>query len=281
MQAPAGTRGATFYNSFAIDIDIAVAIAVNSTTAKFLPERSENVVILAAGINLRDQVRRDSDIPLQFTYEAADCRIFYTPQTVYNFANLWRYAANAIWTKPELCVKGSTGYASSTATNVQGPPAGSVTVPKVSHNVSAVYPLGKATVSLPSGGVGGQKLDQTRNNRSVIGQTCNSSRECVSGGLICEPSSPCGVRRCVESCSSRISPCGPSCIFTSTTSYVKTGSHTSKSRSGFCPLNCNTVSNPSSSQATNVPPPPAKQADGSRTGGAGTLGGLILALFTP
>lgn len=52
-------------------------------------------------------------MPLQFTYEAADCRIFLTPNTFNNFTNLWHYAADAIWTSPGLCVQGSTGFATS------------------------------------------------------------------------------------------------------------------------------------------------------------------------
>lgn len=74
-----------------------------------------------ASINLRNQVRKDEDVPLQFVYEAADCRIFYTPQTFYNYPALWKYAADAIWTKPDLCVKDSTGYATAKATDTKGP----------------------------------------------------------------------------------------------------------------------------------------------------------------
>ena len=58
-------------------------------------------------------------------FEAADCRIFYTPLTFNNFTNLWKHAANAIWTNPELCVQGSTGFATAKGKTPNPPPASS------------------------------------------------------------------------------------------------------------------------------------------------------------
>ena len=46
----------------------------------------------------------NSNIPLQFTYEPIDCRIFYATSTYNNFTALWQYAADAIWKTPSLCV---------------------------------------------------------------------------------------------------------------------------------------------------------------------------------
>jgi hypothetical protein len=78
--------------------------------------------IISAGINLRDQVRKGEDIPLQFLYEGADCRIFYTPKTVYNYTALWQYAADAIWNKdPKKCVTGSIGYSTVNGTKTAAP----------------------------------------------------------------------------------------------------------------------------------------------------------------
>ncbi|CCD42796.1 similar to peptidase S41 family protein [Botrytis cinerea T4] len=96
MQAPAGSRGARDYDTFTLDanIDFTQHLLQNqsSTDAIFLPNRTEqlSVFVYFADINLRDQVRKNEEIPLQFAYEAADCRIYYTPQTVYNYTNLWR-----------------------------------------------------------------------------------------------------------------------------------------------------------------------------------------------
>ncbi|KAH8659319.1 hypothetical protein BGZ60DRAFT_456892 [Tricladium varicosporioides] len=118
MQSAAGARGARLYYTDTLDANIELAQllyqAISSPNATFLPNRTEalQVYVLAASINLRDQIRKDQTIPLQFAYEAADCRIWYTPQTVYNYTALWQYAADAIWgTNKMLCVEGSTGFA--------------------------------------------------------------------------------------------------------------------------------------------------------------------------
>lgn len=113
MQSPAQSRGARSYDTNLLSNAIEFARAVNDTARTLLPNQTLNrdLYITSASVNLRDQVRQNQSIPLQFLYEAANCRIFFTPQTWYNYSALWRYAANAIWTDPALCVQGSTGYA--------------------------------------------------------------------------------------------------------------------------------------------------------------------------
>ncbi|KAG4433289.1 hypothetical protein IFR05_011234 [Cadophora sp. M221] len=129
MQAVGMTRGVRSYDiDSQLDTDITETQAIrdfNNEPADFLPDRSTalGVEITYATLNLRDHVRKGEDIPLQFQYDAADCRIFFTPDTVIDFSNLWKYAADAIWTKPELCVKDSTGYANTDATSTKLPPA--------------------------------------------------------------------------------------------------------------------------------------------------------------
>ena len=65
-------------------------------------------------IQIQDQLRKgdETHTPLQFVYEAADCRIFYTRETLLHPEALWKAAwtANADRTK---CVEGSTMQASS------------------------------------------------------------------------------------------------------------------------------------------------------------------------
>jgi len=124
------SRGAVAYGVTDI-LDNRISIAQqllqrnNDPRANFLPNRTTatDVWISYAEINLRDQIRKGGDIPLQFLYEAATCRIFYTPKTFYNYTALWTYAADAMWNKPELCVKDSTGYSTTNATNKDGPPS--------------------------------------------------------------------------------------------------------------------------------------------------------------
>lgn len=116
MQGVAAGRGARSYSLSVLDANIDFAqdllASAGSPDSNFLPNRStaNDVYIVDAGVNLRDQVRQDDETPLQFTYEAADCRIFWTPKTIFNYAALWQYAADAIWSNATLCVSGSTGY---------------------------------------------------------------------------------------------------------------------------------------------------------------------------
>lgn len=110
MQVPAGTRGAESYSSFDLDADMEFAMQVNASTNSSLPDRDVDFYITYAGFNIKDAVRQESDVPLQFTYEPADCRIFYTVNTVYNYENLWNYVVDAFWRNPSLCIAGSTTY---------------------------------------------------------------------------------------------------------------------------------------------------------------------------
>lgn len=122
------SRGAAAYDvQDTLDADIALAqllLEEDNQPSDFLPNRTTEgpgMSILYAQINIRDQIRKGDTIPVQFTYEAANCRIFYTPQTFYNYAALWKYAADAIWSNPALCVKNSTGYAVN-GSDTTGPP---------------------------------------------------------------------------------------------------------------------------------------------------------------
>lgn len=58
-------------------------------------------------------MRASETTPLQFKYDAADCRIFYTLDNVYNMSRLWRDAATAAFDDPARCVDGSTGFGNS------------------------------------------------------------------------------------------------------------------------------------------------------------------------
>jgi len=123
------SRGAISYNvRTQLDTDIADTKSIlefYNQTSDLFPGRAEalDVELYHAGINLRDQIRKDDNTPLQFKYIAADCRIFFTPKSVFNFTNLWQHAADAMWTRPELCVKDSTGYATTDASDTKLPPS--------------------------------------------------------------------------------------------------------------------------------------------------------------
>ena len=110
MQAVGGTRGAQLYSSFDLDTDISIAKDFNSSLTN-VPQNRDNLDILLtfAGFNFKDSIRKGDDTPLQFKYLAADCRIYYTTWTIYNYINLWNYVIDALYRNPSLCVAGSTG----------------------------------------------------------------------------------------------------------------------------------------------------------------------------
>ena len=68
----------------------------------------------SGGVNLRDSLRRDDDsqTPLQFIYEAADCRMWFTAPMINDVTVLWKETADTVW-KGKKCVQGSTGDKSS------------------------------------------------------------------------------------------------------------------------------------------------------------------------
>ncbi|CAI6329246.1 unnamed protein product [Periconia digitata] len=62
----------------------------------------------AAGVNVRDGIRQNdtSETALQFVYEEADCRLYYTPEMTVDATAIWKAAADAQWSKSGKCVGG-------------------------------------------------------------------------------------------------------------------------------------------------------------------------------
>ncbi|RDL33310.1 Uncharacterized protein BP5553_08749 [Venustampulla echinocandica] len=214
MQAPGLTRGARSYGMDILDANIDYAEALleweKDPNPFFLPNRTEalDVFVLAGSINLRDQVRKGEDIPLQFVYEAADCRIFYTPRTVFNYTALWQYAADAIWTNPSLCIKDSTGFSSINTTKTAIPTA---SAPPSETPSPAPAKLGSIIMSMISSPSANQKpiLDSKFQVRSTSrdGQPCPTNGECGKGFFCfqtfttCASGKPTLVPTCVPRCS--------------------------------------------------------------------------------
>jgi hypothetical protein len=78
----------------------------------------------AGSVNFRNNIRigDESVTPLQFVYEAADCRIWYTPEMIYDPTSLWSrvasiaFASNYTYGTPytsPYCVHGSTNQPTS------------------------------------------------------------------------------------------------------------------------------------------------------------------------
>ncbi|KAF4973486.1 hypothetical protein FSARC_220 [Fusarium sarcochroum] len=125
MQIMGGVRGAQSA-SFATLIDEMVETA-NSTLQELdeddLPEGFMNTVrkswpigvanlplqISDGNVNLRNAYQEgNSDLPLQFEYQAADCRLYFTADNILEPATGWAAAKEAIWGSAG-CVQGSMG----------------------------------------------------------------------------------------------------------------------------------------------------------------------------
>ncbi|KAK8051106.1 hypothetical protein PG993_002491 [Apiospora rasikravindrae] len=83
-------------------------------TAKWQASRPINksdfpLVLHGGGVNFRNAYQQGDDgTPLQFAYQAADCRLFYTFDNYAEPATQWQAASDAIW-GGKGCVNGSTG----------------------------------------------------------------------------------------------------------------------------------------------------------------------------
>ena len=70
----------------------------------------------AGGINLKDNLRKDdpSKTPLEFIYEAADCRMFYTASMINDVTMVWKGVVDRMFRNSTAkCVEGSMGDRSS------------------------------------------------------------------------------------------------------------------------------------------------------------------------
>lgn len=132
MQGVAGSKGSqvytwsqVFYEAYRVyDLLPSQQAAFNKTELGKLVNAQRPLMRSAYGrtgqtqsvINLRDNIRmNDKDVtPLEFVYEAADCRVFYTGDMVKDVTAVWKKAADARWGDTKnVCVEGSTGHPSS------------------------------------------------------------------------------------------------------------------------------------------------------------------------
>lgn len=275
MQAASGSRGAEFYSSDDLDADFEFAEDINATAGALLPSRAEDVFFLYAGINLRDQIRKGQSLPSQFLYEAANCRIFFTPYTFNNLTKLWKYAADAIWTTPELCVQGSTGYASTgRAPNATSPSKGAERInANATKEIVNTFQLNKETGDHPVE-LAGQEHDGVKGKTASIGQLCGASAngdDCGSQGLKCIRANSCGrtAHQCLRPCNSFHDPCGGyRCNIISTSIETFPGLKKQVGK-GYCPVPCNPRTGPDFATPTTPPLPPTFE---SRPGSGGASG---------
>ncbi|KAF4946671.1 hypothetical protein FSARC_14135 [Fusarium sarcochroum] len=122
MQAMGGTKGTklALNANLAEDFDIYVGEIDNSTSLKILEDAWDSIPTIedppllpllkgTGGINGYNGYTTDrlDDYPIQFRYEAANCRLFYTQRMTRNVTEVWRMAADVAW-KEGTCVEGSS-----------------------------------------------------------------------------------------------------------------------------------------------------------------------------
>ncbi|KAJ2902790.1 hypothetical protein MKZ38_000071, partial [Zalerion maritima] len=117
MQSRGGTRGGivNYYNTWAADINLAKNVT-HEDIPKGLPSTEGSPLAIAAfrlnGENMYPPPPDDEDevlgSPLQFRYEAANCRMFYTAETATNPVKLWKAVMGIAFEGDKKCVKGST-----------------------------------------------------------------------------------------------------------------------------------------------------------------------------
>jgi hypothetical protein len=219
MQAASGSRGARVYDASELDEDFAFVSNTieNTTAAAMLPNRSDTGMwVTTAGINIRDQIRKDDLTPLQFKYEAADCRLFYTVANIFNMSRLWHDVAAATWNNASLCVTGSTGFPSARNTSsTQAPPRRTAQLPLLSLDLAdSVAITGNGTVGI---------LDSGSRQTGEI-KSCQTNSDC-NGDLCLGTNLRCGtIFKPVSACLPKCSNYDPSCPGTSECDYDDTPS---------------------------------------------------------
>ncbi|CAH0047098.1 unnamed protein product [Clonostachys solani] len=128
MQGVSGTRGSTVwkfqdYSNYIGDVKKVVerlgnqaeawlsrwGVSLDDIQALPLPTWRSPLLIDSGRVNSIDMIRVSSpDAPLQFTYQASDCRLFHTFDTAHDIRVLWRTAARVASGDMSVCVPGST-----------------------------------------------------------------------------------------------------------------------------------------------------------------------------
>jgi hypothetical protein len=116
IQAIGGTKGVNNYAFGFIQQTVQYAVKFDpSLNTSILVDDYYNDIVFsraisgAGGVNTRDGLRANdtSGIALQFQYEEADCRLYYTPEMTVDITALWKSAADAQWGNSGKCISSS------------------------------------------------------------------------------------------------------------------------------------------------------------------------------
>lgn len=212
MQAASGNRGAVAYDVSILDDDMEFAREIDDAANQTLPHRDNTgISITYAGFNLRDQIQRNDDVPLQFQYIPAHCRIYYSLANVYNMSQLWRDVQFAAWEHRNACVQGSLTSVTDldpfniSSHNTNLPPSVSgfrdwLSLP-TSYNISTVNTYG---------GLQDQSSGSVSAAACVIDSPCPNRQQCTTLNVQCGGEAPKAVARCLSACTTGVS-CGGEC----------------------------------------------------------------------
>jgi hypothetical protein len=176
MQTASGNRGAAVSTSRAIDTDywnLRTTVQDEEAFFRLHPRNSTGMWTQYASFNLRDQMRPGDLIPLQFRYEASDCRLYYTPRNVYNMTQLWLDAAAATWDNQALCVPDSRNYSKRTHAERKHP-----SKPDNGMPVGYTFPKDGQKDPLESSGTELGLLDSSLDADFSLPRKCPDSGDC-------------------------------------------------------------------------------------------------------
>jgi hypothetical protein len=143
IQAIGGVKGVNNYAFGYIQQTVQYAVKFDpSLDTSILKEDYYSDIVYAravgggGAVNTRDGLRANdtSGIALQFQYEEADCRLYYTPEMTVDITALWKSAADAQWGTSGKCVAGSNSGEKRAAPKISkvttklSPPVGRVRV---------------------------------------------------------------------------------------------------------------------------------------------------------
>lgn len=115
IQAVGGVKGVNNYAMGYIQQAAQTAIRWNpAVNESILAEYQDDLPFYRAasgvtpGVNVRDGLAQNdtAGVALQFVYEEANCRLYYTPEMTVDITSVWRAAADAQWGTGGKCVAG-------------------------------------------------------------------------------------------------------------------------------------------------------------------------------
>ena len=118
IQAVGGVKGTNDYpwdfiyqlvnDTFALAPDDAARAELAATELGLYSELPLTRAVDNYAVNARDGIRLgdETETPLQFVYEAADCRILYTAEMTVDVTALWKTVADSTWGGKSACVAG-------------------------------------------------------------------------------------------------------------------------------------------------------------------------------